>query len=205
MTRTKPFQRWYDARHETTLHLLALSTRAKVEILRGDLGDASRSLSTAEALLKAGVAIPPYYEVAYWTARLRLGVALIEELRAKGRSIPTGMRFRTRAVCKRAVALSRKVARERSECFGLAARLASLLGHQRTAASYWESALEEARQLDVRPESARICLSIGRWLEKSGVPGSTFQDVDAEGWVSRARSDFENLGLTWEAENIERA
>jgi class 3 adenylate cyclase/tetratricopeptide (TPR) repeat protein len=186
-------QRYHDHRSEDTLHLLALAWRAKAETLDGDLETAEQTLADGADILRRGGIFAPLYEAAYTTSRLRLDVALAESENTSlgGRRVDR----RVRKNLRRALQLSRKVARERVECLRLAGRLADANGSIKRARNYWRQACQEAEQLGARPEAARTWRDLGLALQRQG---GTFQGEDGAVWLDRAAVEFSALGLKWE-------
>ncbi len=147
--------RYYEARDEDTLRLIALSTRAKIETRMGNHADASETLRLAQRLMDRAGRIPPYYESAYVSAALLSSVSRYEIGVAQKATGTQQLRKESQRLLKRATALSRKVARDRVLIEEMAARLAEASGDARTARQHWSSLGETARSLGAEPDRRR--------------------------------------------------
>jgi class 3 adenylate cyclase/tetratricopeptide (TPR) repeat protein len=182
---------YYEIRHEDTLHVLALSWRARIEVHAGRLENAVAALGEAEEVLARTSNLVPFYSGAYWTSRLLVDLALYEATpsRSTGKKVQRSI--------KRAVRGSSKIAREAVEATRLAARFYWADGSRKKAFAFWTRALEIAEQLDARPERARTALDIGVALQGAD-DVAEFMGDDANAWFASAASGFAALGLDWD-------
>ena len=195
-------QRYHDFRSEDTLHVLALSARAKIETILGDHGPAEASLASAEQILARAGMMPPYYLGALRTGRLRLAVTVLEKEKAAG-AVSSASAKRARAAARKALAAASKIARERTECFRLSARVEFALGKSAAADRLWEQALKEGEKLGALPELARAWSDISRALAVRG-PAATFRGETGEVWRARAEETFRQLGCEWDLDRLAR-
>lgn len=164
-------QRYYDERPEDLLNLIALGTKAKVEILQGHRAAATQTLAVAESLLARLDLPPPFHAGAYRTSRLLLDLLELEDAIA-ARDRPRIRRWSRRARQDAAalVAVAAKMARLRTEAYRLVGRLHWLRGRRGRALRWWTRSLAEGERLGARPELARTCAEVAQRLERAGLP-----------------------------------
>src|SRR5262249_40410888 len=137
---------------EPLLNLLALGTKSKVEVLRGDLERARATLATADRLLAQG-RVPPLHLGFCARSHLRLSVADLEQ----GRPAP-----RLRRSIRDAAWAAQRVAWLRPEVHRLVGRAYWLEGRRRRALAEWSRGLAEAERLGAAPEAARTRAEMAR-------------------------------------------
>ena len=184
---TEAVDRWYESRQEGTLHVLALSTKAKISILGGESDLANRHLVDAKRLQKQEGFIAPYYTACYHAACLRSAVAgAADAVNAGATTADTD-----RATVRSALKVSNKVFRERTEVLGLVAKSHFLGGRLDEACKYWIDAIDAGESAKVRPEIARIARDIGLLLASSDSTASA--DDESAARTIKGRSPFEWL------------
>ncbi len=186
---------YYEGFDEELFNLLALGTKAKVELLLGKRAAAEATLERAREIARRTSFVPPFHESGLRAAELRLALAQLEEASAGGtRSTPLALRRRARSAAARAVACARKAAWQRPEAWALAGHCAWLLGRPRAALRAWGKAVDEAERLGMQPELGRTWLEVGRQL-RSGAGEYRLRDLDAEACCLRAEAIFRPLEL----------
>ena len=193
---------YFDEFDEDLVNLLALATRAKIELLLAEPEAAEKSLQQAENIVRRSGILPIFQHSAYlvsrfWLDLLRFEQALAEKDRKRIRSLRRSA-FKSG---KRALAKSRKVAWHLPETHCLWGRCAWLAGEQRRALEHWQRSVAEAEQLGMRPDLARTYLEVGRALSTSGAERS-FLGLDAGGCFERAEEIFHELDLAWDLEQL---
>jgi tetratricopeptide (TPR) repeat protein len=191
-------ERYAADRHEDALNVLALGTRAQMQLLADAEADAAASLAEVERLLPRAGAIPPYHLAAYTGSRFLLDVMRLEAAQAGGGRASADLVRLARRSARRAVRLAARIAREQPLTYRLVGRLHWLLGKPRAARRWWGRALGVDQRLGARPELARLHFEIGRRLGEPTSPLHTFAGLDAAGNVERARTLFAALGLEWD-------
>jgi tetratricopeptide (TPR) repeat protein len=193
--------RYYHSRDEELLNLLALGTRAKIQLLQGDTAAAKRTLDKAQELIRPGV-VAPYYLTFTLTSRALLDLTMLEEARSAGdRGVARAIARRAHRSVRAALACAAKVSWERTETYRLAGRLAWLRGRPERALRWWTRSLAEGERLGTRPEVARTYLEAGRRLTAEG-RGRTLHGDDADTCLEKARALFVALGLDREVEQV---
>jgi class 3 adenylate cyclase/tetratricopeptide (TPR) repeat protein len=195
---------YYAAHHEDLLNILALSEKAKIQILRNDPSGAERSLATASGIIEGAGVVPPFYRSAYLRSRLLLDLSEMENaIRAQDRSALKTCRRRARGSARAAIRIAGKIAYPRPEIFRLAGCHQWLLGHTRSAAGCWSKALAVATDLGTQPELGRIHLDIGRQLMETGSGGEVV-GLDAADHLAMAEKIFSELELDWDLATLRR-
>jgi class 3 adenylate cyclase/tetratricopeptide (TPR) repeat protein len=185
-------QKYYDIRTEDALHVLALSGMAKVEVGARRLDAAEEHLARADAIIARAQRLAPYYMGAYRTARLLTEVSRLEESAGGKRA------GRVATASKLAIAISKRIARERPEVLRLSGRAAALAGARDRALDFYGRALDEAQALGAIPEIGRAGAAIATELDRAGA-SVRFRDVDAAAWRARAVEAYVGAGLAEDA------
>jgi len=194
---------YYDENPEDLLHILALGAKAKAQTLLGELETAEQTLRQAAEVLARSAPVPPFHASSYYRSRFLLDVTWLERTLAEVR--PTDPRRWTRQAARsgrRAMRAASKVAWRQTEVLRLAARYHSLLGHRRAARRLLERSAAVGERLGARPETARTYAEAGRLLTVHPRAGQRFRDLDAAACLARARVTFDQLGMTWDLEQL---
>lgn len=184
---------------EALLNLLALGTKAKVQVLRGDFAGARATLAVAAPM--CAQRLPPWHFGVVVRSRLLLDAA------ERDASADTAVRTRaiTRADRRDALWCAARFAWLRPEVWHTIGDLEWLRGKRRAAIGWFGRALDEAERLRMRPDAARIRLGIARRLLE-GEPGSgatTFRGQDAATLLDVARHEFVALDLAWDLAQLD--
>jgi hypothetical protein len=186
-------ERWYDHRNEAALHVLALGLRARLEIFDDRLDAAENTLAAAARLESAGQRFP-YHAGLARTARLALAVARVEAMADSGLTASSSQLRAARRLRRIAVASASKCARDRAETLRLAGKLELLGGDRSAALAFWRDASLQSDALGARADSARV------WAEM----GHALAGTEGDEWMRRSHAAFDELGLEWELERIEK-
>jgi len=200
---------YYEENPEESLHIHALSFKARALALLGNLEGAEAALRVcADVIADQGqLAVPKYMTSQYLRARLLLDVARLGEAVAR-RDEAAHRHWRRRAhrTARRAARAAAWVAERRPEVYRLTGELHWREGSHRRALQWWRRSLAAAGALGARPESARTLLDLGRSLAHVGgeveVGG---ERLDAARCLDRARAAFAELDLKWDLERASDA
>jgi hypothetical protein len=199
----KAVEQYYDQRAEGLFNLLALGSRAKVQVLMGDHAQAELSLASAERIIAELGRVPPFHLRPYLVARLLLAIAQLEQaLRTENASGAREAASRARRIGRRAMRTSRKLARMRPETFRLLGRYYWLTGNPAGARQWWELSMREAEQLQVRPELGRTCMDAGRAFSRATDRTLAVSGLDAAALLERAGSLFTEMDLQWDLKQL---
>ncbi len=182
---------YLDAYDEVLLNLHALGTKAKVQVLLGDLSGARATIADADEPLSKGP-IPPWHFGAVARSRLMLIVSEAEQAGGRGASLRQSRKARRDALWAAA-----RFAWFRPEIWSATGQLCWLGGARRKALQWLGRALDEAERLGMRPEAARVRREIGRRLREAG-GAMTVRGRDARAWLEQARHELEDLDLRWD-------
>jgi hypothetical protein len=189
-------EHYQSARHEDALKVLGLGSKAKAQVLLGDLDGAAASLAAAERITQRSREVPPWHCSAYAAARLRFDLALLEQ----GAGAPRVLRRRARRSARYALAVNAKAAVQRSEIHQLCGAVYWLLGQQRRALGYWRRAIACGVAMAARPELARTYALLSERLDgRAPIDGLTPDDCR-----ERALAEFTALGLGWDHSRLAR-
>ena len=197
-------ERYHAERTEPLLNLLALGTKARIQVLLEDHAGAETTLAAAGALAARIGQVPGFHWRPYLLARLALDLVHLEQARraAKPRQARAAARAARRSG-RRALRISRKLARMRPETFCQVARYHWLCGQPRQALRWWQRSLREGSRLGSTPDLARTYLELGRrMLERPAVLGRV-DGMDAAACLEKARTLFVGLGIDWELQRFE--
>ena len=187
---------YFRSHDETLLNLLALGTKAKVQVLREDLDAARTTLDTADGLITQRV--PPWYSGFVSRSHLLLAAAEAE----RSGTVPAATRRRVRRHQNVALRSAARFAWIQPEVWATIGRLRWSNGRRRAALRWFGRALDEAERLRMRPEAARIRLDVGARLLAAG-SGARFRGEEASGLLRAARGELEALDLAWDIERLE--
>lgn len=178
--------RYQRARHELPLKVLGLGSKAKVQVLLGDLEGAASTLAAAAQLARHTREVPPWHLSAYAAARLRADAVALAATGGSGRAL----RRRARASARAALRVSHTAAIQRAEILQLAGHVAWLLDRRGEATSYWRRSLAVGHAMRAAPELARTHALIA-----AVAPGSRVAGMDADAHRAAAREVFVRLDL----------
>ena len=182
--------RYLDAVEEEALTIVALSTRAKVLCLRGDVEGAAAVVGEAETFVRRlGSEAAPYHLGFYQVARLSVDLIRLEaSAQANRGGLPRELVRAADASRAASLRASRRIARDRPEALRLAGHLAWVTGRRRKAMRYWSLGVAVANRLGARPELARIYDEVADRLVVSAGSSATFEGEDVAALRSRARA-----------------
>lgn len=194
--------RYYSERHEELFNLIALGTKAKIQILMEDYPAAEDSLRTARTLVGRLGRIPPFHAGAYHLNRFLLDVCRFEEalVHGDGRAA-NAYRRSARRNGRQALATAAKMARLRTEAYRISGRYHWLRGKRRQALHWWAQSLAEGQRLGARPELARTYAEIAQRMRQEAF---TLNGLDADACLERARTLFTQMGLQRDLEQLRR-
>jgi hypothetical protein len=194
---------YYQSRDEEMLNLLALGTKAKIQLLLGDRTAADATLARAHDLMDRAVPIPPYYQTFARTAQLTRDISLLEDAIAQGNGTgAAGLRKRAHRSQRVLLRLVSKVAWERVEAFRLAGHLAWITGDYPRALRWFAKSVAEGEKLGARPELARTYMEIGTRLSARADGPEQLGGRDGASYLESARQAFATLGLVQESETV---
>ena len=197
-------ERYHAERPEPLLNLLALGTKARIQILMDDCSAAEETVGAAEALAARIGQVPGFHQRPYLLARLSLDLVRLERARYAGAPASAKVAARAaRRTGRRALSVSRKLARMRPETFRQVGQYYWLCGKPLRAARWWQRSVQEGRRLGTAAELARTYMAVGRRLQERPAALTRIDGIDAPACLEKARAMFTELGLDWDLQRLE--
>ncbi|MEW6269457.1 MAG: adenylate/guanylate cyclase domain-containing protein [Thermodesulfobacteriota bacterium] len=199
----------YAERPEEMLNLIALGTKARIQILRGDLDGAGATLQQADALVHRMRQRPfgrptPFHSGAYRGSHLLYAVVQLERaLAGPDPAVVRPARRRAAVALRAALRTASRMARLRTETYRLAGTYLWLLGRAGGAARWWQRSIEEGARLGARPELARTHAEIGQRLACGEGERTRVAGRDAAEHLTHAADSFAAMGLDWDLRRVE--
>jgi hypothetical protein len=104
----------------------------------------------------------------------------------------------------KAMKASRKFKRDRVEILRLMGTRSWLLGEREKALKWWKDSIETGERLNFRPDLSRTYFEIGKRLSEPNSPYKELNGITAAGYLNKAKTMFEEMGLQWDLEQLER-
>jgi hypothetical protein len=197
-------EQYYTERPEGLLNLLALGTKAKIQILLGNYAAAENTLQAADALALRLGQIPPFHQRPYRLARLHLATTELERACSAGdRRAIHAAAGRTKKAGREAVKVSRKLGRMRTEAFRLVGLYYWLVGRRKWAARCWLQSIQEGERLQAKPELARTYMEVGRRMAGPPQLVGNMRATDAAACLQKGRALLSEMGLEWDLEHLD--
>jgi class 3 adenylate cyclase len=179
--------------------------RAIAEVMVKDIEAARVSLEHFNAMLAKRGLCPPYYIAAGFLAQFMLDLVLLEDSIGSENTISISKHRRNAFKNgKRSLRLSKKFPLHRTETYRLIGRYYWLIGKQKKSLRWYSKSSEEGQRLDARPELARTYFELGKRLQDPGSKYRHFNGLDAGGYLEKARSMFEQMGLEKDLEEMDK-
>ena len=185
---------YYDEHSEIMFNIVALGTRGRVRVRRGELELAERDIERGESLIREAGRVPPLHASYVRSARFLLEVHRAENDAAGGEPPSRAVLRRLRASRREALRVSAWVPWRRSEALRLAGREAWLRGRPGAALKWWQRALDCASSLGALPELARTYADAGHSMSRSARP-LELNGRDARRCVEEASRIFAEIGM----------
>jgi tetratricopeptide (TPR) repeat protein len=187
--------------HETVIVLYA--GKAQAQVMLGEIQGAEKSLRSArEILSKIETIVIPWYSARFSIAQLTFDLHLWEGSQISDPALAV-TRKRAREAVRNLVRNTRKVAPERIEAYRAIGTYFWFSGRQGKARKWWSRSIAEGERLHARLDLARSYLEVGKRLLE---PKSKYRELDgiqAEEYLEKARSLFEELDLQWDLLELE--
>ncbi len=149
--------------------------------------------------------IPPFYISSYLVGKLLFDLYMLEQAVLSGaKSDIAKHRKKALRSGKQALKNANKNAVDRTEVFRLMGVYYWLAGRQNRALRWWNNSMKEGERLGFRVESARTHMEIGKRLLEKRSRVRELNGTKAEDYVKKARASFQEMGLQWDLEAIER-
>ncbi len=183
-------EHYADGRTEEPLQALSFGTLAKALLLGGRISDAEQVLGRVATLSRPGE-IPPWHMSAVAAARLRLHLTQLRTEPGNGT-----LQRQARRSARQGLAITNRVAVQRTEIFRLAGETRWLCGQTRKAKQLFERAVAVSAQLDCQPELARTYAAAAELLAGTNDKLNGLSPTECG---ARAQQLFSELGIAADA------
>ena len=187
------------------LHLLTqLSMKVRILILMGDIEKAEKSLQNAKEIATETSLAPNhlhFYLLSYFTMNLH---RLAQSMNLDGAKDVAKNRIDALKTGKKAVKTSRKEAFTKTETYKLMGVYYWLIGKQRKALKWWRKSIFAGERLNARLELSRTYFEVGKRLLEPGSKHKSLNGMEAEEYLEKARTMFEEMDLRWDLEQLDR-
>jgi tetratricopeptide (TPR) repeat protein len=178
--------------------------RARVHVLLGDQESAESCFKHQEEI-KSNRYLVPYYVSDESAVRSMFYVSCLEEA-IKNRDNPriSQLAKESGKWGMKAMKASRKFKRDRVEILRLMGTRSWLMGDRNKALKWWGESVEDGERLKFRPDLSRTYFEIGKRLSEPNSPYKELNSITAAGYLNKAKTMFEEMGLQWDLEQLER-
>lgn len=185
--------------------LYYLGYKAIIQIRLEDIDGAKETLLQAKELtFKIGF-VPPIYVSGYLKGQFLFDLYLLEQaILLNNKENKLKCRKRAYKSGKLALKNSRKYAFDRTEILRMMGLYYWLIGQKKRATRFWNSSIKVAERVGAHVELAKTYMEIGKRLLEKGSRFRKLNDITANGYLEKARSFFEEFGLRWELEELDR-
>ena len=185
--------------------LYYLGYKAIIQIRLEDIDGAKETLLQAKELtFKIGF-VPPIYVSGYLKGQFLFDLYLLEQaILLNNKENKLKCRKRAYKSGKLALKNSRKYAFDRTEILRMMGLYYWLIGQKKRATRFWNSSIKLAERVGAHVELAKTYMEIGKRLLEKGSRFRKLNDITADGYLEKARSFFEEFGLRWELEELDR-
>jgi tetratricopeptide (TPR) repeat protein len=184
--------------------LMTLSLKVRIQLLSGNIADASETMKTTEELASADIYVP-YFLTFYTTTRFMVYLYKLQE------SVITEDKDQIRLIKKdtlnsgkKAVKVCRQAAFERVETYRLMGTYHWITGNRKTALRWWGKSIDEALRLNAKLELSRTYLEAGKRLLEERSQKKIPEASEAGEYLTKARQLFAEMNLQWDNEKLEQ-
>jgi len=179
------------------------SYKARIQLLSGNIEGAEHSLENAEKI-KSDMMLH-FYLIEMHLSRFAIELSILEHnLTAKGNKVLRVHKKRVFKCGKIAAKITQKVKYNSVELFRYIGIYHWITNKQRKALRYWSKSITEGERMDAKPELARTYSEVGIRLLDQTSEQEELNGIGAEEYIEKARNIFEDLGLQWDLEQLDR-
>ncbi|MCK4831047.1 hypothetical protein KA005_85845, partial [bacterium] len=185
--------------------LYYLGYKAIIQIHLEDIDGAKETLLQAKELtFKIGF-VPPIYISGYLKGQFLFDLYLLEQaILFNNKENKVKCPKKAYKSGKLALKNSRKYAFDRTEILRMMGLYSWLIGQKKRATIFWNNSIKEAERVGAHVELAKTYMEIGKRLLEKGNRFRKLNDITADAYLEKARSFFEEFGLRWELEELDR-
>ncbi len=180
------------------------SFKTRVQIMMGDIKEAEDSLQYLNKI-KPEINLAPYILSTFLLSQLIYDLYRLEEMIKNGNiSESLGCRKRAYKTAREAIKISRKIAVDIPESYKLMGVYYWLTGKQKKALTWFDKSIRVGEQLGALPELARTYLEVGKRLLEKQSKYRQLSNIQAEGYLEKARVLFREMELEWDLEELSK-
>jgi hypothetical protein len=182
------------------IHMYAC--KARLHILRGEIGAAENSLKLADKI-SLEVETVPWQLTNLCRAKLECDIYRLQKAAENGNSSAL-RKYRKRAekACRTLMRIAKKVPQNRTDAYRLRGVYCWIVNRQKAAFKWWNKSIREGERLGARLELSRTYFEIGNRLLETKSSGKELKGIKAEGYLHKARTLFEEMDLRWDLEKM---
>ncbi|MBU2514201.1 AAA family ATPase [bacterium] len=192
---------------EDAFKISFLGQKLKAEIKNKSLDTADNTMSEAEKLIKK---IGKNSVMPHWYSRYVIGAALyrlakLENLLQSDEKsgLLSYKKLASKAI-KEAEKTGKKYAPTRTQSLRIKAVYFWCINKQNKALKWFNKSIKEVERLGARPELSRTYFEIGKRLLEPKSKYKQLNGITAEEYLEKARVLFEEMGLKWDLEQLEK-
>jgi serine/threonine protein kinase len=187
------------------VRLSVSSIKINSKLLLQNISSASVLLNQAEEIMSKEKRVIPFYSSRYFVCQFLYHISLMENsLDSDDKRALFSLRKRAYQCGKKAAKIVAKYALDRAEVYRMMGIYYWLTNSQKKALKWWQKSIQVGEQLRARPELARAYKEVGKRLLEPQSKYRTLNGISAETYLERARKLFEEMGLQWDLEELER-
>jgi len=170
----------------------------------GDAEGALESISRASELYRKQRMLYPLFVIPYMATRFSVDVEqmkraiLLNDFQEAKR-----WRKNVRQLGKMVIKNAHKNAFHRTKAFRLVGQYYWVIDKQGKALKWWSKSIQEGEGLGARPDLSRTYFEVGKSLLDPKSKHKKLNGIDAKGYLEKARTLFEEMGLERELEELE--
>jgi tetratricopeptide (TPR) repeat protein len=178
--------------------------KARAQMILRDMKGAEDSLRCAREYQSEIMAIP-FHRCLLLISEFAFYLWRLEELRKIGKNGELGRtRKRVLKIGIEAVQISRKVANNQTEALRLMGMYYWLIGKQKKGFKWFSRSIKNGQRIGDRLELSRTYMEVGRRLLDRGSIYKELDGIKAEGYLEKARSMFQEMGLKWDLDEMDK-
>jgi class 3 adenylate cyclase len=185
-------------------HIECLALNARTYLMLGNLESAEACLDEQEEI-RSNAFLVPYYLSDFVSVRSLYNIIRLEEALKRGDEKQIRQfAAESQKWGSQTLRVSKKFKRHRVEILRLMGTRSWLMGKRKKALKWWGDSVEAGERLKFRPDLSRTYFEIGKRLSEPNSPYRELNGISAAEYLNKAKTMFEEMGLQWDLEQLER-
>jgi tetratricopeptide (TPR) repeat protein len=186
------------------IHIETLALKARTHVMLEDLEGAKACLNE-QLDIRSNAFLVPYYLSYFVFVRSLYYVYCLEEAVKRGdENQIRQFAVESQKWGSQTLKVSKKFKRHRVEILRLMGTRSWLLGEHKQALKWWSESIEAGERLKFRPDLSRTYFEIGKRLSEPNSPYRELNGISSSDYLNKAKTMFEEMGLQWDLEQLER-